>query len=406
MSNMFGDLISSSASSRNNFLKSVLGGSGSKWSDLTSQIEKTGVSVSSFEEKFKEVARSHGIAIDDMIKEEGSLANVINSGKLKDLPGLIKETFKSFMEGGLELSGTTKQITTDFEHMQEVVRKVIKGDFGNGAERINAMAAAGENWAQAQALVDYIWERNGHTWDDCSLTLDEMTKIIGNLSDEELKKHNFKEFIHPDDAKLLNTVITNSLGDEKKYAGKSIENLRIRLRDARYGWQWYELFGFFTSFRAKAIFCCSFFPINEQIRIHEELIEHKRLMNILLNNSWAIVWKMACLSRRLTLLTPVSKERFGIDDFPAGPIISNVDVFTPESLSKIRQELNERIASLADSGKECDSPQRSVITVQNKDGSRVDLEICSTLEKNDIGFYTLYGVSQLLSKNELSGKGF
>lgn len=224
-----------------------------------------------------------------------------------------------------------------------------------------------------------------------------LLQIFG-ISDEELKKHNFKEFIHPDDAKLLNTVITNSLGDEKKYAGKSIENLRVRLRDARYGWQWYELFGFFTSFRAKAIFCCSFFPINEQIRIHEELIEHKRLMNILLNNSWAIVWKMDCLSRRLTLLTPVSKERFGIDDFPAGPIISNVDVFTPESLSKIRQELNERIASLADSGKVCDSPQRSVITVQNKDGSRVDLEICSTLEKNDIGFYTLYGVSQLLSK--------
>lgn len=187
LSNMFGDLISSSASSRNNFLKSVFGGSGSKWSDLTSQIEKTGVSVSAFEEKFKEVARSHGIAIDDMIKDEGSLANVINSGKLKDLPGLVKETFKSFMEGGLELSGTTKQITTDFEHMQEVVLKVINGDFGNGADRINAMAEAGENWAQAQALVDYIWERNGHTWDDCSLTLDEMTKIIGNLSDEELK---------------------------------------------------------------------------------------------------------------------------------------------------------------------------------------------------------------------------
>ena len=193
LSNMFGDLISSSASSRNNFLKSLLGGSGSKWSDLTSQIEKTGVSVSAFEEKFKEVARSHGIAIDDMIKEEGSLANVINRGKLKDLPGLIKETFKSFMEGGLELSGTTKQITTDFEHMQEVVRKVIKGDFGNGADRINAMAAAGENWAQAQALVDYIWERNGHTWDDCSLTLDEMTKIIGNLSVEELKSAGYTQ---------------------------------------------------------------------------------------------------------------------------------------------------------------------------------------------------------------------
>ena len=193
LSSMFGDAIAKSAKSRNDFIKNVFGGGGSKWSDLTAEIEKTGISVTDFEEKFKEVARSHGIAIDEMIKEEGSLANVISSGKIKQLPSLIKETFKKFLDGGMKVSKTTKDITTNFEHMQEMVIKVIRGEFGSGVDRVNRMAAAGENYAKTQALVNYIWERNGHTWKDCTLTAEEMTAVLSKMSDEELKSVGYTE---------------------------------------------------------------------------------------------------------------------------------------------------------------------------------------------------------------------
>ena len=190
---LFDGLISDSAKSRNSFLTALLGDSSSKWEQLTSKIEETGVSVSAFEEEFKKVAKTHGIAIDDMIKQEGSLGKVISSGKLKNLPNLIKETFNSFLKGGLEVSKPIEKLNLDFDHLAATAKRVIRGDFKSGSERIKLMAEAGEDYAKVQSLVNYIWERNNHTWKDCTLTVDEMTKVLSGLSDAELANAGYTE---------------------------------------------------------------------------------------------------------------------------------------------------------------------------------------------------------------------
>ena len=65
-----------------------------------------------------------------------------------------------------------------------------------------------------------------------------LRQVLG-FSSEELKQHSMREFIFPDDEKLLNTALESSLNKDKTgYAGETtIEHLRLRLKDVRYGWQ-------------------------------------------------------------------------------------------------------------------------------------------------------------------------
>jgi PAS domain-containing protein len=227
-----------------------------------------------------------------------------------------------------------------------------------------------------------------------------LLKVLG-IPREEISKHDIREIIHPDDMKLLHTSVSAALEKERK--GYPIENafdsLRIRLRDVNYGWQWYELYGFFTNYNSRRLLCCSYFPVNEQMRLSANVVEIRRKMGILLNNSFNIVWEMNCLTRQLVLISPITRERFGIDDREAGPILSNEDFFPEEDIRYFREMLNRRIAALADSEQMNDEPQIHKIHVKNRDGSVVEMLTRSTLEKDDVGQYTLYGVSQRIQNN-------
>ena len=219
---------------------------------------------------------------------------------------------------------------------------------------------------------------------------------------EDISKHSIRELIHPDDMQLLHSSSVSAREKERKgYPRNNVfDNIRIRLRDVNYGWQWYEFSGFFTAPNGRQLLCCSFFPVNDQMRLTMELMESKRKFSILLNNSFNIVWELNCLTRQLVLITPITRERFGVDDHQAGPIRSNEEFFLQEDILFYREMLNRRIAALADSDKMSDLPQVHKIHVKNRDGSVVEMLTRSTLEKDDVGQYTLYGVSQRILYNE------
>lgn len=225
--------------------------------------------------------------------------------------------------------------------------------------------------------------------------------VVG-ISREDIGKHSIRELIHPDDMQLLHSSIVSVREKEKKgyVKNNAFDGIRIRLRDVNYGWQWYEFSGFFTLINGHQLLCCSYFPVNDQMRLTMELMESKRKFSILLNNSFNIVWELNCLTRQLVLITPISRDRFGIEDRPAGPVVSNEDCFLHEDILFYREMLNHRIAALADSDKMSDLPQVHKIHVKNRDGSVVEMLTRSTLEKDDVGQYTLYGVSQRIQNNE------
>ena len=77
VSDLIGEYIGESADSRN----SIIGGAlNSKWDTFIAKVNEAGVSTEEFNEKLKITAKDHGVAIDDLIEEHGSLATVISKG--------------------------------------------------------------------------------------------------------------------------------------------------------------------------------------------------------------------------------------------------------------------------------------------------------------------------------------
>lgn len=163
--------------------KTLFSGLTSKWDNLMNKIGEAGVTEETFTEKLKEVAKEQGINIDALLKKYGSLVNIFAKGKLSG--GLIIDTLKRLTNVTSKASESTQDITDKVEYFNDVVSKTIRGDFGNGEERIKALTAANYDYTQVQALVNKVWERNGHNWSDCTLSADELTEAMASLSDKE-----------------------------------------------------------------------------------------------------------------------------------------------------------------------------------------------------------------------------
>ena len=194
ISDAAGAIINESSERRNKLLEGALGNSESKWASLTEQITVCGISSEQFEARIKEVAIASGMTakeFDDIIEKNGSLAKAFEKGALPIK--FIKDAIKSFADG---LNNATKpvQVATDqLEYFNKVVGQVIRGNFGNGEERIKKLTEAGYDNVAVQKLVNKIWERNGKTWDNVTLTSEELTEVIGNLSVEEMKSIGYTE---------------------------------------------------------------------------------------------------------------------------------------------------------------------------------------------------------------------
>ena len=150
----------------------------SKWSKLSSMMEDAGVSAEFLQEQLTKTAKENGVSIDDLIKKYGSFEKAMTSGEVST--DIITKTIGN-------LSDTIDDSGKSLEYFNKIVKEVIMGNFGNGVDRVNALTEAGHNYADIQNLVNYIWERNGRTWSNCDLTLEEVTKTIDSLSDEQLK---------------------------------------------------------------------------------------------------------------------------------------------------------------------------------------------------------------------------
>ena len=163
----------------------------SKWDALIKKINDAGVSTETFQDELKKTAKEHGIAIDDLIKEYGSLGKVVAAGKLSK--NVIVETIKKLADSFTKTSDAVQVTTDGLEHFQEIVKKTIRGDFGNGVDRIKALTKAGEDYSAVQKLVNKVWERTNGTWSDCTITADDLTDVVNNLSDSELKSTGYTD---------------------------------------------------------------------------------------------------------------------------------------------------------------------------------------------------------------------
>jgi tape measure domain-containing protein len=186
INNVLGGFIDKMSDTRNSFLINSLG---SSWDKLYEKLDKANIKTTDFQEKLKETAKKHGIAVDELIEEYGSLEKAMAAGKVKNYKDIIKETIKSF----LGLSEATEEVKDKTEDYAEIVKKVIRGDFGNGAERVKKLTEAGYDYAKVQNKVN---EELGYSYRHLETLTEEQKKnadSLVKLSDEQLKSKGYTE---------------------------------------------------------------------------------------------------------------------------------------------------------------------------------------------------------------------
>ena len=192
LSTLFGSIIEKSSNRRNSMLSGALD---SNWKQITDRLKKAGIETETFQNKIKELAKTHNVDLDKMIEKEGSfekaLKKAFSSGKLDK--SILMDAIKSFVGGITDSANAAKNASKQMEKYNEIATKVIRGDFGNGAERVEKLTKAGYEYAAVQNIVN---ERLGSSVRHMSSLTDEQIQnadSLANLSDEQLKSKGYTE---------------------------------------------------------------------------------------------------------------------------------------------------------------------------------------------------------------------
>ena len=290
-SSFFGEIIDNMSTARNNFLKGALDNvvDVDDWLGLN----EAGKATKNFRKLLKAVAKEHGVAIDDMIKEEGSFADTLKNGWLTD--DIYTETINSMTDAEKELIEEQVSSIKNTEKRTKKIKeltKAVKQTDKPYTELLNKMSRT----SGRELLIDSF--RNGlqtlvtaitavkDAWSDVfpPATSEQLYSIIERLHDFSIYLKN----IDKDGSKLSRTfrglfsvvhIISNLFGGAFKIGLKVVQailahfnidilDVTASIGDALYNFdQWIEKNDFITNGVDKVITA-----IEKSIEVFDEWI--------------------------------------------------------------------------------------------------------------------------------------
>ncbi len=105
ISDTVSNYLNASADRRNNLLKGALS---SNWEKTHFKINEAGIETKTFEDRLKETVSAHGLDVDALIEQYGSLEKVFRSGAVST--DILKEAVDSLRSGIVDLSGVSREL--------------------------------------------------------------------------------------------------------------------------------------------------------------------------------------------------------------------------------------------------------------------------------------------------------
>ena len=151
LANSLYELFAEGGNVRNDMLDEAL--VSSSWSKLTDFIKEAGIEVSDFEKAVTKAADGHGIYIQRLIQEYGSLQEVFTSGEISARTASIvmKEALASLTK---TTSTSVDNSVEKLAEIQKVFDDIWMGVYGNDHAREKALTAAGYDYEIMQKLVN------------------------------------------------------------------------------------------------------------------------------------------------------------------------------------------------------------------------------------------------------------
>lgn len=180
LSDNIGGFFNKMSDSRNGVLSGALT---SNWDKLVGKINEANISTDDFESKIKEVAKSHGVDVDQMISDYGSLEKAFQSGALST--DILKESVNSLGTSMLDVEGVFKR-GAGMGEASDDVRKIQEALQSAGYE-VSQFGPDGKYGAETEAAVKAFQEAKGIVADgivgpETIAALQEATKTTNDLS--------------------------------------------------------------------------------------------------------------------------------------------------------------------------------------------------------------------------------
>lgn len=180
LSDNIGGFFNKMSDSRNGILSGALT---SNWDKLVGKINEANISTDDFESKIKEVAKSHGVDVDQMISDYGSLEKAFQSGALST--DILKESVSSLGTSMLDVEGVFQR-GAGMGETSDDVRKIQEALQAAGYE-MSQFGPDGKYGAETEAAVKAFQEAKGIVADgivgpETIAALQEATKTTNDLS--------------------------------------------------------------------------------------------------------------------------------------------------------------------------------------------------------------------------------
>ena len=165
VSDVLSNMINGMSDSRNKLLKEGLG---SGWSQL---VDKGISDVNGFEKIVKETAKSHGVAVDDIIKKNGSFQKSLKDGWVS--ADILKESISKAADGMSKMSaeqlkaqGFTSQNVADMQKLNEQFKNgsLSAEDFANKLSRISGRENIIQGLANVFSALGSIFQQVGKAY--------------------------------------------------------------------------------------------------------------------------------------------------------------------------------------------------------------------------------------------------
>ena len=188
INNVVSKVLDTMSDARNNMLRGAMT---SGWDDLSDKIKKAGFTLEDYEDSLKRVLKKSGVSVDSLIKKYGSLWDAVKKGGIQFR--FIKDALKDLLGVGDEAVESTEKMTMSVEELEKVVKRVMNGEFGDGAERMKALAEAGYDYATVQNKINEILGSSVRHTSELTDSQKEQIASLSKLSDEQLKNKGYTE---------------------------------------------------------------------------------------------------------------------------------------------------------------------------------------------------------------------
>lgn len=144
----------------------------SKWYQLSEQLKQVDVDQDALRDKLLQTGKTLGVVTDEEIENLSSLEDVLKSDWMSG--DIVADALRNYASAG---AASVKTAEERLSEANNLVKEILRGEWGKGAERMQRLAEAGYDYAEVQGYVNTYLSKRVLAEEDLGEAIAESTDV-------------------------------------------------------------------------------------------------------------------------------------------------------------------------------------------------------------------------------------